>query len=176
MTTRSFNWTTILELIDRPGRLSLATLLELFKFECWSCFLALKKYPHYPTKRYQTQCKVLYLTGKTVWIMNSAPTPPLPTAWPLLALNITLSTSLSCVITIFGLPSSSGRFCCLCCCCCCCCSCCSSGRIFLPPPLLLRPEVLALKHESRIIGQPSNPVFGSRKSQASSPWAKQHIV
>ena len=35
-------------------------------------------------------------------------------------------------------------------------------------------EVLALKHESRIFGQWSNPVSGSRKSQASSPWAKQH--
>ena len=35
-------------------------------------------------------------------------------------------------------------------------------------------EVIALKHESRILGQWSNPVSGSRKSQASSPWAKQH--
>ena len=34
-------------------------------------------------------------------------------------------------------------------------------------------EVLALKHESMILGQWSNPVSGSRKSQASSPWAKQ---
>ena len=35
-------------------------------------------------------------------------------------------------------------------------------------------ETLALKHESRILGQWSNPVSGSRKSQASSPWVKQH--
>ena len=35
-------------------------------------------------------------------------------------------------------------------------------------------EVLALKHESRIHGQWSDPVSGSMKSQASSPWAKQH--
>ena len=33
-------------------------------------------------------------------------------------------------------------------------------------------EVLALKHESRILRQRSNPVSGSRKSQTSSPWAK----
>ena len=32
-------------------------------------------------------------------------------------------------------------------------------------------KVLALKHESRILGQWSNPVCGSWKSQASSPWA-----
>ena len=37
-------------------------------------------------------------------------------------------------------------------------------------------EVLALKHESRILGQLSNPVSGSRKSHASSPWAEQHRV
>ena len=37
-------------------------------------------------------------------------------------------------------------------------------------------EVLALKHESRILGQWSKPVSGSRKSQASSPFAKQHKV
>ena len=43
-------------------------------------------------------------------------------------------------------------------------------------PFLSLPEVLALKHESRILGQWSSPVSGSRKSQASSPWAKQHIV
>ena len=36
---------------------------------------------------------------------------------------------------------------------------------------IIRPEVLALKHESRILGQWSNPVSGSRKSQASSSWA-----
>ena len=34
-------------------------------------------------------------------------------------------------------------------------------------------EVLALQHESGKLGQWSNPVSGSRKSQASSPWAKQ---
>ena len=39
-----------------------------------------------------------------------------------------------------------------------------------------RSEVLALKHESWIIGPSSNPVSCSRKSQASSPWAKQHRV
>ena len=32
-------------------------------------------------------------------------------------------------------------------------------------------EVLALKHESMILGQWSNPVSGSRKSQARSTWA-----
>ena len=37
-------------------------------------------------------------------------------------------------------------------------------------------EVLALKHRSRILGQWSKPVSGSRKSQASSLWAKQHRV
>ena len=37
-------------------------------------------------------------------------------------------------------------------------------------------EILALKHESRILGKWSNPVSGSRMSQASSPWAKQHSV
>ena len=37
-------------------------------------------------------------------------------------------------------------------------------------------EVLPLKHERRILGQWSNPVSGSRKSQASSPWAQQHTV
>ena len=39
-----------------------------------------------------------------------------------------------------------------------------------------RPEVLALKQESRILREWSYPVSGSRQSQASSPWAKQHIV
>ena len=38
------------------------------------------------------------------------------------------------------------------------------------------PEVFALNQESRILGKWSNPVSGSRKSQASSPWAKQHRV
>ena len=41
---------------------------------------------------------------------------------------------------------------------------------------LLLAEVLALKHMSMILGQWSNPVSGSRKGQASSPWAKQHRV
>ena len=38
------------------------------------------------------------------------------------------------------------------------------------------PEVLTVKHESRIPGQWSDPVAGSRKSQASYPWAKQHCA
>ena len=38
------------------------------------------------------------------------------------------------------------------------------------------PEVLALKHERGILGQRSNSVSVSRKSQDSSPWAKQHRV
>ena len=37
-------------------------------------------------------------------------------------------------------------------------------------------EVLALKQESRILGQWSNPVPSSRKIQANSPWAKHHRV
>ena len=37
-------------------------------------------------------------------------------------------------------------------------------------------EVPALKHESRILGQWSNPVSVSRKSLASSPWAKLHSL
>ena len=37
-------------------------------------------------------------------------------------------------------------------------------------------EILALKHESRIPRQWFNPVWGSRKSQASFPFSKQHIV
>ena len=37
-------------------------------------------------------------------------------------------------------------------------------------------EVLALKQESRIIGQWYNHVSGSRKSHVSFPWAKQHRV
>ena len=37
-------------------------------------------------------------------------------------------------------------------------------------------EFLALKHESRILGQWSNPASGSRKSKTSSPWVKQHRV
>ena len=39
-----------------------------------------------------------------------------------------------------------------------------------------RAEVLPLKHERRTLGQWSNPVSDSGKSQASSPWAKQHRV
>ena len=45
-----------------------------------------------------------------------------------------------------------------------------------PTPTLSDPEVLALNHESRILGQWSNPESGSRKSQASYPWAKQNRV
>ena len=37
-------------------------------------------------------------------------------------------------------------------------------------------EVLALKHESRILGHWYDHVSGARISQASYPWAKQHIV
>ena len=37
----------------------------------------------------------------------------------------------------------------------------------------LNADILALKHEGRILGQWSNPVSGSRKSQASCPWANQ---
>ena len=37
-------------------------------------------------------------------------------------------------------------------------------------------EVLALKHESMINGQWSDPVSGSMKSQASFPWDKHHTV
>ena len=44
------------------------------------------------------------------------------------------------------------------------------------PSLVLTAEFLALKQESRILGQWSNPVSGLRKCQASSPWAKQHRV
>ena len=35
-------------------------------------------------------------------------------------------------------------------------------------------DILFLKHDSSIFKQSSNPVCGSRKSQASSPWAKLH--
>ena len=45
-----------------------------------------------------------------------------------------------------------------------------------PPKLRQQPEVLALKHESRIFGQGSNPVSGPRKSQASSPCAIQQSL
>ena len=49
-------------------------------------------------------------------------------------------------------------------------------KAFFTPclPRLYLIEVLALMHESRILRQWSNPVSGSRKSQASSPWSKQH--
>ena len=48
-------------------------------------------------------------------------------------------------------------------------------RCSLDPALLRQSaEVLALKHESRILGQWSNPVSGPRNSQASSLVAKQH--
>ena len=35
-------------------------------------------------------------------------------------------------------------------------------------------DILLLRHDSRILRQSSNHVCGSWKSQASSPWAKQH--
>ena len=38
----------------------------------------------------------------------------------------------------------------------------------------LQADILFLKHDSRILRQSSDPVCGSWKSQASSPWAKQH--
>ena len=41
---------------------------------------------------------------------------------------------------------------------------------------VFRPDILFLKHESSIFRQSSNLVCGSWKSQASSPWAKQHRV
>ena len=44
----------------------------------------------------------------------------------------------------------------------------------IEPAYTLAAEVLALKQKSRILRHSSNPVCGSRKSQASSPWAKQH--
>ena len=37
-------------------------------------------------------------------------------------------------------------------------------------------DILFVKHDSGIFRQTSNPVCGSWKSQASSPWAKQHRV
>ena len=40
----------------------------------------------------------------------------------------------------------------------------------------LWPDIFALKHEITILGQWSNPVSGSRNSQAHSLWAKQHRV
>ena len=42
------------------------------------------------------------------------------------------------------------------------------------PPGCRASEALVVKHESRILGQWSNPVSGSRKSQDSYPWSKQH--
>ena len=44
------------------------------------------------------------------------------------------------------------------------------------PDSIILPEVLALNQESRILGQWSNPLSGTRKSQARSPWAKQRSV
>ena len=52
----------------------------------------------------------------------------------------------------------------------------SLGRVIQDKLTLCKIEILALKHESRILGKRSNPVSGSRKSQASSPWVKQHRV
>ena len=37
-------------------------------------------------------------------------------------------------------------------------------------------EALGLKQKSRILRQGSNPISGSRKNQASSPWAKQQCL
>ena len=54
------------------------------------------------------------------------------------------------------------------------CSGCLMFRVRQPSGARRTAEVLALNHESRILGQWSNPVSGSRRSQASSPWAKQH--
>ena len=38
----------------------------------------------------------------------------------------------------------------------------------------LQTDILFLKHASRILRQSPSPVCGSRKSQTSSPWSKQH--
>ena len=38
------------------------------------------------------------------------------------------------------------------------------------------PDILILKHACSILRQSYNPVCGSWKSQANSPWAKQHRV
>ena len=51
-----------------------------------------------------------------------------------------------------------------------------NASLSLPPCVHLDDdaEILVLRHEGRILGQWSNPVSGSKKSQASSPLAKQH--
>ena len=41
-------------------------------------------------------------------------------------------------------------------------------------PLVNKAEIYSEDHESSIFRQSSNPACGSWKSQASSPWAKQH--
>ena len=38
----------------------------------------------------------------------------------------------------------------------------------------LQADILFLKHDTSIFRQSPNPVCGSRKTQASSPWDKQH--
>ena len=48
--------------------------------------------------------------------------------------------------------------------------------IYIWPGAAAQSEFLALKQESRILGQWSNLVSGSRKNQASSPWAKQQCL
>ena len=54
---------------------------------------------------------------------------------------------------------------------------CASSSPWVPPQSsAVLTDVLVLKHKSRILGQWSNPVSGSRKSQASSPRAKHHRV
>ena len=45
-----------------------------------------------------------------------------------------------------------------------------------PSSMVPHSDVLFLYHDSRILIQSSYPVCGSWKSQASSPWAKQHRV
>ena len=47
-----------------------------------------------------------------------------------------------------------------------------------PIEVHLQTEILALKHESRILGLRTavQPCIRFRKSQASSPWTKQHRV
>ena len=50
------------------------------------------------------------------------------------------------------------------------------GAAEVDEAVLLQAEILVLKQESSILGQWSNPESGSRKSQANSPWAKQHRV
>ena len=60
----------------------------------------------------------------------------------------------------------------------------SSKQVFelSVPPLVerrgwgLEAEILALKHESQIFVLSSNPICGSWKCQAGSPWAQKHRV